>query len=158
MSDLVDVRKLEAILSAKAEMVESEGVAKVSFPRADVPVRVNSQVLPPFMGLTTWAAFQRGEKQGVQAMLMGDVVLFEDEVNSVMDAAFRNSLEVTALHNHFFFSDPPVYFMHIEGEGELEGMAHGIKQMLDVVKDIRQRVPQPADGFGTRRLPEKSGI
>ena len=49
---------------------------------------------------------------------MGDTVLFEDEVNAAMSAALENGLNVTALHNHFFFDHPKVYFMHIEGEGE----------------------------------------
>lgn len=158
MTDLIDTKKLEDILSAKAEIAETEGVVKVSFPRNDVPVHVDSQVLPPFMGLTTWAAFQKGKKQGIEAMLMGDIVLFEDEVNSVMDAAFSHSLDITALHNHFFFSDPPVYFMHIEGEGELEGMALGVRAMLDAVKDIRSRSPHLAESFGGKELPDKSAI
>jgi hypothetical protein len=57
------------------------------------------------------------------AMVMGDTVLFEDEVNAVMSVALDNGLSVTALHNHFFFDEPKVYFMHIEGEGSVDKLA-----------------------------------
>src|SRR5204863_31618 len=84
-------------------------------PRVDVKVTVDGNPLPPFMGLTSWAAFTPG--MGAQAMVMGDMVLFEDEVNPAMDAAFAGGLTVTALHNHFFHDEPRVFFMHIGGGG-----------------------------------------
>jgi hypothetical protein len=65
----------------------------------------------PFMGFTSWAAFAPGMKENVK--VMGDMVLFGDEVNPVMSVALDKGLEVTALHNHFFFDEPKVYFMHI---------------------------------------------
>src|SRR5207244_11520275 len=89
---------------------------------------------PPFMGLGTWAAFME-TKSG--AMVMGDTVLFEDEVNPAMSAALENGLSVTALHNHFFFDQPKVFFMHIEGEGSVEQLAKGVKKMYDTVKASR---------------------
>ena len=60
--------------------------------------------MPPFMGLTTWAAFVDGKR--AEVMVMGDLVLFQDEVNPVMNALFENGIGVTALHNHFFFDEP----------------------------------------------------
>ena len=71
-------------------------------------------------GTPTWAGFTP-TKNG--AMVMGDTVLFEDEVTAAMSAALDNGLNVTALHNHFFFEHPKVYFMHIEGEGAVDKMA-----------------------------------
>ena len=73
--------------------------------------------MPPFMGLGSWAAFTPASRTA-DAMVMGDTVLFEDEVNPAMSAALDNGLEVTALHNHFFFDEPKVYFMHIGGMGD----------------------------------------
>jgi hypothetical protein len=70
---------------------------------------VEQAPMAPFMGFTAWAAFIPDMKGG--AMVMGDIVLFEDEVNPVMSTALDNGLEVTALHNHFFFDKPKVYFM-----------------------------------------------
>jgi len=100
------------------ERQRGEGVFKVTAPRTDVKVRVDSWQMPPFMGLTSWAAFIPGKK--AEAMVMGDLVLFPDEVNPVMSAAFEHGLAVTALHNHFFYDEPKVYFMHIGGEDMLK--------------------------------------
>ena len=90
--------------------------------------------MPPFMGLTSWAAFTPGKS--ASTMVMGDLVLFQDEVNPVMSALLDNGLSVTALHNHFFFDDPKVYFMHIAGEGDVEKLATGVCQALDTVKRV----------------------
>jgi glycerate kinase len=71
-----------------------------------------------------------------QAMVMGDIVLFQDEVNPAMSAAFDAGLAVTALHNHFFYDDPKVYFMHIGGEGSTEKL---VSEAHDVVGEERHR-------------------
>jgi hypothetical protein len=137
----------------------SDNVVKVSFPRNDVPVSVDGwKSVPPFMGLTSWAAFVPGEKGGVEAMVMGDLVVFEDEVNPVMSAALDNGLEVTALHNHFFFDQPHVFFMHIGGEGSAEKLGKGVKAALDAVKAVRQKSAEPRDGFGGARVATPSKI
>jgi hypothetical protein len=93
--------------------------------------------------------------------VMGDTVLFEDEVNPVMSVALDNGLSVTALHNHFFFDQPKVYFMHIAGEGSVEKLAAALKKMYDTTKAIRDRSAKPAESFaaaGAPSLPEKSSI
>jgi hypothetical protein len=107
------------------------------------------------MGLGTWAAFT-ATKDG--AMVMGDTVLFEDEVNAAMSAALDNGLNVTALHNHFFFDHPNVYFMHIEGEGAVDKLAGAVRKVYDAAKQIRAASPNPKDSFGAASLPEKSSI
>jgi hypothetical protein len=104
--------------------------------------------MPPFMGLTSWAAFVPGEKEGIEAMVMGDLVLFEDEVNPVMSALLDGGVDVTALHNHFFFDKPRVYFMHIEGEGTVDTLGKGVRAALDVEKAVRAKAAQPATSFG----------
>jgi hypothetical protein len=98
----------------------------------------------PFMGLGSWAAFQSSTDG---AMVMGDTVVFEDEVNAAIDAALAGGLEVTALHNHFLFDDPKVYFMHIGGNGCPEKLAQGVKAVWDAVKKVRAANPQPAKRF-----------
>ncbi|HEV2296361.1 MAG TPA: DUF1259 domain-containing protein [Tepidisphaeraceae bacterium] len=80
---------------------KEQNVYKVSFPRTDVKVTVDGVQMPPFMGLTSWAAFKPGITDGA-VMVMGDMVLFQDEVNPAMSAALEAGLSVTALHNHFF--------------------------------------------------------
>src|SRR5438876_6601813 len=94
-------------------------------------------------------------------MVMGDTVLFEDEVNAAMSAALDNGLDVTALHNHFFFDQPKVFFMHIEGEGTIEKLASAVKKVYDTTKAIRGPNAKTAESFsvvGQPALPEKSSI
>jgi hypothetical protein len=74
-------------------------------------------------------------------------VVFQDEVTPAMDAAFAGGLEVTALHNHFFYDEPKVYFMHIGGTGEPEKLAAGVKGVWDAIKKVRAASPAPATQF-----------
>src|SRR5436309_4114563 len=130
----LDTTRIDELTGLKGKMNEKEGAYRVTFPRDDVKVTVGGWTMPPFMGLGTWASFTE-TKSG--AMVMGDTVLFEDEVNAAMTAALDNGLSVTALHNHFFFDKPKVFFMHIEGEGSVEQLASAVKKMYDSVKEIR---------------------
>ncbi len=154
----LDTAKIDEITGLKGKLNEKEGVYKVAFPRADVKVAVDRWTMPPFMGLGTWAAFTETNNG---AMVMGDTVLFEDEVNSAMSAALDNGLSVTALHNHFFFDQPKVFFMHIEGEGNLDKLARAVRKMYDTTKAIRGPNAKPAESFaaiGQASLPEKNSI
>src|SRR5438105_8931280 len=101
--------------------------------------------LKPFAGLGSWAAFAAAPHG---AMVMGDTVVFQDEVSPAMDVAFAAGLEVTALHNHFFYDEPKVYFMHVGGMGEPEKLAAGVKAVWDAIKKVRSGNPKPATKFG----------
>ena len=154
----LNTARIDELTGLKGKMNEKEGVYKVTFPRNDVKVVVDGWTMPPFMGLGTWAAF-KGEND--KAIVMGDTVLFEDEVNAAMSSALDNGLSVTALHNHFFFDEPKVYFMHIEGEGAIDKLAGAVRKMYDTIKAIRGPDPKPAESFaaiGKPALPEKSSI
>ena len=142
----LDTAQIETASALKGTLNEAEGVFKVTVPRNDVKITVDGSQLPPFMGLTSWAAFTEGKKS--PAMMMGDLVLLQDEVNPVMSAALAAGLDVTALHNHFFYDEPKVYFMHIGGEGEAAKLAAGVKTALDAVKAVRAASPEPAKTFG----------
>jgi hypothetical protein len=155
LADL-DTAKIDQITGLKGKLNEKEGVYRVTFPRADVKIAVDGWTMPPFMGLGTWAAFTTGSH--TEAMVMGDTVLFEDEVNAAISSAFENGLSVTALHNHFFFDHPKVYFMHIEGQGTAEQLATAVRKLYDKIKEVRAANPQPKDSFGAGSLPEKSAI
>jgi hypothetical protein len=152
----LDTAKIESITGLKGVANEKENTFKVTKPRTDVAITVDQARLAPFMGFTSWATFTPGTKDDV--MVMGDMVLFEDEVNSVMSVALDKGLEVTALHNHFFFDDPKVYFMHIGGEGAVDKLAEGVRAIFDKVKEIRTANTQPAKSLGLGQLPEKSSI
>jgi rhodanese-related sulfurtransferase len=151
----LDTNGIERITGLKGAWNAAEGVFKVTAPRNDVAVKVDEWRMPPFMGLTSWAAFLAGKK--ADTMVMGDFVLFEDEVNPVMSAALDNGLEVTALHNHFSHAEPQVCFLHIGGEGPVEKLAGGVKAALAKMKEIRTVNPQPVNSFGGG-IPEKSAI
>jgi Domain of Unknown Function (DUF1259) len=151
----LDTARIDQIAGLKGKFNEKEGVYKVTFPRDDVKVVVDGWIMPPFMGLGTWAAFTATQSG---AIVMGDTVLFEDEVNAAMSAALDNGLNVTALHNHFFFDRPKVYFMHIEGEGAADKLAGAIRKVYDSIKQTRAANPQPKDSFAAKPLPERNSI
>jgi Domain of Unknown Function (DUF1259) len=136
----------------------ADGVVKATFPRKDVDVAVDGWKMPLFMGLTSWAAFTPGKQGVAEAMVMGDLVLFEDEVNPVMSTLFDNGMEVTALHNHFFFDTPKVYFMHIGGEGTVSSLGKGVKAAIEKSGEIRKRAPKPAATSGAPPIPAKNAI
>lgn len=129
----------------KGKMSEKENVFKVSKPRDDIKIKVDQWSMPAFMGLSSWAAFTPAADGKV--MMMGDTMVFQDEVNPAMSAAFEAGLEVTALHNHFFFDQPKVYFMHIGGTGDEAKLAAGVKKVYDRIAEIRAKKPTPDAAF-----------
>src|SRR5438093_1431134 len=149
----LNTARIDELTGLKGKMNEKEGVYKVTFPRNDVKVVVDGSTMPPFMGLGTWAAFTATQSG---AMVMGDTVLFEDEVNAAMIAALDNGLNVTALHNHFFFDRPKVYFMHIEGENDVDQLAGAVRKVYDKIKEVRAASPQPKESFDANALPDKN--
>jgi hypothetical protein len=152
----LDTARIETITGLTGTFSPEEKVFKVTAPRTDVQVTVDQWAMPPFMGLTSWAAFQAGKQ--AEAMVMGDLVLFEDEVNAVMSTALEAGLNVTALHNHFFFDQPKVYFMHIGGEGEAARLATGVRRALDTVKAVRAADPKPRTAFTGQEIPRANSI
>jgi hypothetical protein len=135
-----------------------DGVVRVAFPRKDVEVVVDGSPMAPFMGLTSWAAFSPGRAGVADAMVMGDLVLFEDEVNQVMSVLLDAGVSVTALHNHFFFDDPKVFFLHIGGEGTVAELGKGVRAAMAKVSEIRAKTPKPARTSGAKALSAKSAI
>lgn len=123
----LDTALIERLTGAKGALDAASGVFKVSVPRSDLAIRVGGVHLSPRLGLTSWAAFQ---KAGNGAMVMGDLVLLEPQVNPVMSAALDNGLEVTALHNHFFGDEPKVMFMHIGGHGSVQDLAAAVGKVF----------------------------
>jgi hypothetical protein len=139
----LDANAIAAASGAKTT-VTPDGVVRIGWPRDDVKVQVDGVQLKPFAGLGSWAAFTPAPHG---AMAMGDTVVFQDEVTPAMDAAFASGLEVTGLHNHFFYDEPKVYFMHIGGRGEPEKLAAGVKAVWDAIKKVRASAPTPGSAF-----------
>ena len=131
-ADAMDTSRIEQLTGAKGQMNEKEGVFKVSVPRTDLRVTTAGVKMTPPLGLTSWAAFKQ---VGDHTVVMGDNVVLEDQVNTVMDAALQNGLEVTALHNHFFWDQPKVMFMHVGGMGDAEKLAAAIGKVFAAIKE-----------------------
>ena len=149
----LDTARIEQLTGAHGKLDRKEGVFKVSVPRSDLTVMVGGVKLTPPSGLTSWAAF---EPAGSGVMVMGDMVLTEDQVNPAMSTALENGLEVTALHNHFLGESPRVMFMHIGGSGSLEPLAEAVGKVLAQTK--APGVPLPTaeiDPAQTQLDPEK---
>jgi hypothetical protein len=139
----LDVRKISGLADMPAT-ITADGVVRIVWPRDDVKVKVDGMPLKPFAGLTSWAAFS---PTGLGAMTLGDTVVFEDEVDAAMDAAFAAGLHVTALYSAFFHDEPHVYSMHIAGVGSADKLVTGVKNVWDAIKVVRASRPQPAKTF-----------
>ena len=129
----LDTARIEELTGAKGTLDAKEGVFKVSVPRSDLSVTAGGVHITPPLGLTSWAAFQTAGAS--QAMVMGDLVLLEDQVNPVMSVALDNGLEVTALHNHFFWDAPKVMFMHIGGMAAQDALATAVGKVFAKIKE-----------------------
>jgi len=129
----LDTALIERLTGAKGKLDTAEpGVFKVSVPRSDLSVTAAGVHITPPMGLTSWASFKR---VGGETMVMGDTVMLEDQVNPVMSAALDSGLEVTALHNHFFWDSPRVMFMHIGGRGAEARLAEAVGKVFARIRE-----------------------
>ena len=126
----LDLGRIEKLTGAKGVLDAGERVFKVSVPRTDIAVTAAGVRITPPMGLTSWAAFKRA---GAHTVVMGDLVLLEDQVNPVMTIALDHGLEVTALHNHFFWDTPKVMFMHVGGAGEESALAAAVGRVFAAI-------------------------
>jgi hypothetical protein len=106
-------------------------VLKINIPRNDLKIVIDGIATPTPFGFGGWLAMTKGE--GGMDVMMGDLVLLEDEVNPVMSALLENGLEVTALHNHFFFENPRLFFMHVHGHGQAAELARLVKPAVDLI-------------------------
>jgi len=127
----LNTAQIEQLTALKGKLDEKEGVFKVSMPRSDLSVTAAGVKMTPPMGLTAWAAFKHIADHTI---VMGDMVLLEDQVNPVMSVALDNGLEVTALHNHFFWDTPKVMFMHIGGSGGEATLAAAVGKVFAKIK------------------------
>ena len=140
-----------------------DNVLKVNIPRNDVKVTVAGVATPTPFGFGGWVAMTKGD--GGHQVLMGDLVLLQDEVNPVMSALLENGLDVTALHNHFFWDEPRMFYMHVHGHGTAAELAQKLKPALDAHRQVdgavqrRRRRPRrrAAERLNTAKLVEIVG-
>ncbi len=118
-------------------------VLKVNIPRNDLTVTVANVKTPTPFGFGGWVAMTKGT--GGMDVMMGDLVLTQDEVNPVMSALLENGLDVTALHNHFFWDEPRMFYMHVHGHGKPADLARRVKPALDLIgKSTTRSASAPA--------------
>ena len=108
-----------------------DNVLKVNIPRNDVKVTVAGVATPTPFGVGGWVAMTKGD--GGHQVMMGDLVLLQEEVNPVMSALLDNGLDVTALHNHFFWDEPRMFYMHVHGHGSAAELARKLKPAIDLI-------------------------
>ena len=125
----IDWKKVDTAMGKTAAV--SGEVHRYGFPRSDLQVTVDGVAIKPALALGGWAAFMpmRGE-----AMVMGDLVLLETEVNPVMAKLIEGGIEITAVHNHLLRANPETFYMHIGGHGDPVKMAEVIRSALALSK------------------------
>jgi hypothetical protein len=122
----------QAVLTSLGKQGDfKDNVLKVNIPRNDLKVVVDGVATPTPFGFGGWIALTKGT--GGMDVMMGDLVLTDDEVNPVMSALLTNGLDVTALHNHFFFDTPRLYYMHVHGHGTASDLAMKVKPALALI-------------------------
>src|SRR5215204_6443957 len=126
-------------------------VLKVTIPRNDLAVTVANVKTPTPFGFGGWVAMTKGSGMDV---LMGDLVLTQDEVNPVMSALLDNGIEVTALHNHFFWEEPRIFYMHVHGHGAPADLAKKLKPAVDLIGKgtAKPAAPPQAGGSSTAKI------
>jgi hypothetical protein len=124
-----DYKQVVDLLGKGADF--KDGVLKVNIPRNDVTVTVANVKTPTPFGFGGWIAMSKGT--GGMEVMMGDLVLLENEVNPVMSALLNNGIDVTALHNHFFYDQPHMYYMHVHGHGAAMDLARKVKPAIDLI-------------------------
>jgi len=127
------------------------GVLKVNVPRNDLKMTIAGVPTPTPFGFGGWIALSKAT-DGTDVM-MGDLVLLQEEVNPVMSALLDHGIDVTALHNHFFWEDPRVFYMHVHGMGKAADIARRVKPALDLIGHVK---PQAATPPGTAGAPMDS--
>ncbi len=123
------------------------GVLKVNIPRNDLKMTIQGFSTPTPFGFGGWIALTKAT-DGSDVM-MGDLVLLQEEVNPVLSALLDNGIDVTALHNHFFWDDPHVYYMHVHGMGKAADLARRVKPSLDLIGHVKPEAVSPASATGT---------
>ena len=130
-----DWKAVEQTLGRSGQL-QGDGAYKFGLPRGDLKVTVDGVQVKPTLALGSWVAFS---SPGQDAMLMGDLVLAEDEVSPVMLALQENGLQITALHNHILHETPRVMYMHIAGHGAAVQLADAVRKVIALTK-----TPAPA--------------
>ena len=138
----LDIQKIEEVTGMKG--IEKNGEYKITVPQNDLKIVVDGFKIIPPMGLGSWAAFTPCADS---AMVMGDIIVTENDLKPVQAEVIRQGFAITAIHNHFVRNRPNVMYMHIDGKGKVENLSASVKAIFDKVKESRGKDPKssPAD-------------
>ncbi len=131
-------------------------VLKVNIPRNDLKVKVAGVDTPTPFGFGGWVALTKGD--GGHEVLMGDLVLTEDEVNPVMSALLKEGLDVTALHNHFFWEEPRIFYMHVHGMGTADTLAQKLKPAVAMIGSSAPPAAAPSGAASSGSVAGAAGL
>lgn len=145
-----EIEAIDAALGKKGAYNEAQATHVVGFPRNDLKVSVRGEPVPIPLGFGGWAAFKNCTEGG-RAVFMSDNVLLEEEVNPLIDAALANGLEVGAIHNHFFYEQPRIFFMHLHGTGSPEDLAQRYAKTISATKIAPANQPKPSPSAQTAK-------
>ena len=118
-----EMTAIETALGKKGKYIEAEAVYTVPLPRNDLKVSIKGEAVPISFGFGGWVSIKK-TMDGKRAVLMSDTVLLEAEVNPLISAAHANGLEISAIHNHFFYEEPRIFYMHLHGMGDVATLAN----------------------------------
>src|SRR5262249_32074464 len=152
-----DWQQVDATLGRKPAV--SGEVHRYGFPRSDLSVTLDGVTIKPALALGGWVAFKPVHGG---AMVMGDIVLLETEINPVMAKLIEGGLQITAVHNHLLRANPPTFYMHVGGHGDLAKMAGVIREALSVSKTpltgSAATSPAPTVDLNTEQLEQTIGV
>ncbi len=117
-----EMTAVDTAMGKKGKYVEAENTYTVPLPRNDLKVTVKGEAVPISFGFGGWVSVKK-TMDGKSAVLMSDTVLLEEEVNPLISAAHANGLEISAIHNHFFYEQPRIFYMHLHGMGTVADLA-----------------------------------
>ncbi|MGQ0614436.1 MAG: DUF1259 domain-containing protein [Planctomycetaceae bacterium] len=146
----LDGERITKLTGVEGKWNAAEAVYRIARERTFLPHSVDGSPFDPWLGLTSWVAFHEGAK--AEAMLMGDLVLLEAEINPVLSVLLESGIEVTALHNHFLLDQPKVTFLHVGGEGALDDLANGIGRAFRLMADPPGNGPRLASSLSPAPL------
>lgn len=138
-----EISAIETALGKKGKYIESESVYTVSLPRNDLKISVKGENVPISFGFGGWVSVKK-TLDGKSAVLMSDTVLLEQEVNSLISEAHSAGLEISAIHNHFFYEQPRIFYMHLHGSGDVAALAKNYAAAIKNTKFFPANQPQVA--------------
>ncbi len=137
-----EMTAVDAALGKKGRYVEAEAVYTIPLPRNDLKVSIKGEAVPIPLGFGGWVSFKK-TTDGKSAVMMSDTVMPEEEVNPLISAAHANNLEVSAIHNHFFYESPRIFYMHLHGMGETADLARRYAAAIKNTKLFPANQPAP---------------